>query len=491
MRYFTLSQHRLPAQPHKDGKLDLASSGFAIIVFATSILFGGVAALLPWWIVLAFVIAIAFLIVGLSLPSLSLVAIVAIVSGLVHSAILPEFKMIGGTVQASDIGLVLATIFCLIRYYSDVRAGLTALRPLRLPLLLFLCLIALAVLRALFVLKVPIKDVLGESRHFMYWFLAPLFAIVAIDRRRFHLVVYGLIVVALLFSVGQVLQGMFGLTVFSRGARLEGLNTMGDVSSSVMRSITQGIHWIIWAFLCAQIFLSQRTPHPIGTIFLSLLTLVGIFLGFGRMEWAGTALAFAYVGARVGIRHLGRGLLLLSLAGVLAMCTVAVVRPNALQAGVDRLTSVTGEVSHGKSLAWRYYEIEMAWASIKKYPILGIGMGSAYRPPASSDVVPEQVRYVHSSYVFLWLKAGLLGLLAFLWLAFAITRRAFVLAKAHDSFASMIGLAFSSVLIEFFLTSFTQPEFMQGPGIAFLATIGGLVCGATFGWAKENVKGLK
>jgi O-antigen ligase len=64
----------------------------------------------------------------------------------------------------------------------------------------------------------------------------------------------------------------------------------------------------------------------------------------------------------------------------------------------------------------RYYELELAWKTIKKNPLLGVGPAGSFETPGPMGLEYHRGNYtfVHSGIGHILLKTGLVGLLAFL-----------------------------------------------------------------------------
>lgn len=457
----------------------LVLTGFLILgVLFLSVIFGFASAVFPWWWIVALILAFTFFIVGVGYPTLATLALVAISSKLIADSFLPSLPFLGGTMPFSDVGLFAVSGFALIKFYSDRSKVPLALKPIKTPLIIIFLVLLFSVLRALIELRLPIKDVLGESRHFLYWLLIPLIILVTSNRSRMKFFVYGLLVIAALFSVGQILQGVFGINVFGR--ELTELDTMGNVSSNVLRSMTSGIHLIVWGFIFVTMLFIYKVKNNFLLIFLCGLLGAGIFLTYGRAIWGGLAIALFLLSFKVGIKRFSRASIMYGIVGVLGVSAMLAIKPAAISGAVDRLFSVESEVEKGSSLAWRYYENEISWAAIKNHPILGIGLGAAYRPHMRSDVTAEQVRYVHSAYMYVTLKMGALAMAAIIWLLVTVFALAIRLSRSKDVFIAVFSLASIGVLIEYSLACITQPELMQTPGITLLAVIVALLCSANY-----------
>ncbi|PPD54705.1 MAG: hypothetical protein CTY12_02565 [Methylotenera sp.] len=464
---------RLTRSSNKSGSIFLA-----VIVIFISLFFGVAAVIFPWWWIAAIVLSVVFIFIGFTYPLVALIALVGVASHLIPHALLPTIRVLGGTVPASDMALFAAYVFCLLKYNRNTVAAKQALSTIIIPLILVLTLLFFSVARSAILVHLPMKDILGESRHFLYWLLIPLIALACADKARFRFVVFGILALAFLFSISQIVQGFFGVSV--SGRQLASLETLGQVSGDVTRSTTPGIHIIVWGFLFVLVLFTNRVKFSAWLILLCMILFAGIFLTYGRMVWAATVMAVMFLCWKLEFKKLIRALRMLAIVGVLGLGSVLVLKPSAIEGAIQRLFSVEDEVSHGSSLGWRFYENEMSWIAIQQSPLIGIGLGAPYRPSAKSDANPEQVRYVHSAYIFLILKTGLVVFSALLYLIFRILQMTYKLTRSRDAFIAGFAIASFAAMLEYFIACFTQPELMQTAGIAFLATIAGLVCAATY-----------
>ncbi|ABE50285.1 O-antigen ligase family protein [Methylobacillus flagellatus] len=467
--------------------LKIGSIFFVIMAAIVALIFGFVSAIFPWWWIVAIILSILFIFIGFTYPLVALIAVIAISSRLIPDTFLPSIRLLGGTIPSSDMALFATFIFCFFKYNSEFSFTKQALSPLAIPLFVVLLLLLFSVFRAVFEIRLPLKDILGESRHFLYWLLIPLIALTCSDRQRFKFIVFGFLFVAFLFSIGQILQGFLGVNVFGR--ELTSLETLGSINSDVTRSMTSGTHIIVWGFLFVLALFANRIGFSKTLIILCIFTGAGIFLTYGRAVWGGTFLAVLFLCWKLGTKKMLRSVGLIAIVAVFGLSAMLAIKPGAIEGAMQRLFSVEEEVSHGSSLGWRFYENKMAWAAIQRSPLLGIGLGAPYRPPAKSDVTAEQVRYVHSAYIYLTLKTGIIVFMSVIFLIFKILHLTYIQTRSNDLFISSVAIASFAAMIEYFLACITQPELMQTPGIAFLATLAGLMCAANYLNQKNLTKG--
>jgi O-antigen ligase len=79
-----------------------------------------------------------------------------------------------------------------------------------------------------------------------------------------------------------------------------------------------------------------------------------------------------------------------------------------------------------ESLEGRRVESKFAIPKIAQHPLLGIGLGNAYRPqifPGDNDYL---TKYIHNGYLWMLLYIGLVGLLPFLWFCIRFISRGYL-----------------------------------------------------------------
>jgi len=111
----------------------------------------------------------------------------------------------------------------------------------------------------------------------------------------------------------------------------------------------------------------------------------------------------------------------------------------------------------------RFHELNAAWATVRENLVFGVGPAGRFNPPSHVGLEYHQGRfsYVHSGFVHVWLKTGLLGLLALVGLLLAWARlwwrqwrqapprwRAALVASMATVVASLPTLAFGTPFIE-------------------------------------------
>ncbi|HSJ52420.1 MAG TPA: O-antigen ligase family protein [Anaerolineae bacterium] len=132
-------------------------------------------------------------------------------------------------------------------------------------------------------------------------------------------------------------------------------------------------------------------------------------------------------------------------------------------------------LSRDENLFSRWEEMRFALLKLAESPILGIGLYSPYRPAFYVGEDLTLRHFIHNAYLGLWLKTGLVGLGAFLWLSAAFLRYGFrrwqgvpeplLRGVALGSLVAYVGLLF---------TNFVAPSFVQAGSLAIMGVTLGL-----------------
>ena len=108
-------------------------------------------------------------------------------------------------------------------------------------------------------------------------------------------------------------------------------------------------------------------------------------------------------------------------------------------------------------------------------PILGLGLGGAYRAPARSDALPEHVRYTHKGYLYMASKVGVQNLRFFVWCVGMILLWSWRGARTEqDPRSRGVHAAIGAGVLGVLLASITEPHLMRDSSLAFLGVPAGL-----------------
>ena len=440
------------------------------LVFAC-VLVGLMVAVLPYWFVIAVaVVPIFFLLVAWRIEY-GVLAVLALVSGILHEAFLPSLSFL----RAGDLSFFAVVAITIASGYTLSKGFQRSELKLWIPVVAFLLLVPVSVVHAYFLLGVSPKDVFGEGRHLMFLLLFPLTVAVLNTKERVRRFILGLLLLGVLFSLGQIVQSFFHVRIFGDSGRLVIAQTLDVKSYDATISNTGGLNIIILVLFTSAGWYVLKEIKTFKFLSLSAVCAVGILLTFGRTTWGVTLLGLVVVTHLLGLRKSGPMLVWSLVGSSLALALLIAFKPAMLDALVVRATSVEKEIEYGSSAAWRYYEAEQVLPQIAANPVLGLGLGAAYRRPARSDALPEQVRYIHNGYLYMASKLGVPALALVVWGVGMILKWSWRGARTEqDPRSRGVHAAICAGVLGVLLASITEPHLMRDSSLAFLGVLAGL-----------------
>ena len=450
-----------------------------LLLACLAVFFGLASAIVPGWFVFSVLLVPAVAMLLLVRPEYALTACVALVCGLIHPALVPRIPVFGGALAAADAALLMLALYAVWRFATQAgkaeSAPVAGVRLLAVSLGLFGASLAIVVTTSLLLRELNPAFVLGETRDLLYLITLPIALVILREPERQERFVVSIVVLGCLFSVGQVLQGVFDVPVFGKQG-ISALETLGRQESSTTRANTLGLNVIVFSLLLT------LGAYAVGSLrkslFLSVagLLFVGIVLTFGRTTFAAVFICGLLVVWWLDKKKLPQLAALLVVAIGLGSALGAFWKPDSFAAVYYRLTSIGEEIDHGYSAQWRIWEAEAMLPLIKEHPLTGVGLGADYKGARGSTLRPELNRYVHNAYLYMAGKMGLPALgffLLFMACVFAIGRRS---ARSHAlPWTRVVGAAAAAMVIRFLLASITEPHFMSDYGLTVIAIAGALV----------------
>jgi O-antigen ligase len=454
----------------------------AALLFA---LFSGLAAVfLPAWFVVSALVMPSLLFVLLIRPEYALAACIALACQLVHPALVPRVPFLGGSLAAADAALLLLVVYAL--WVHANRAGKARRASLaQLPLtgggllaaaaVLFGVSLMVSIVLSLSMRGLRASVVLGEARDLLFLLLLPVALVMLREHQRQERFVIAIVVLGCLFSIGQLLQGLFNIPVFGT-AVMSSLETLGYREYSTTRTTTRGLSIIIFALLLTIGASSLGVLRHRIFVPLFVLLVMGILLTFGRTTFAVVALCVAVIVAWLNLKAMPR-LAALSLAFLVVLGTLGyTLKPASFDAVIYRMTSVSDELRYGHSAGWRFQEADAMLPHIANYPLTGLGLGADYKGVSGSSAHPDLNRYMHNGYLYMAGKMGVPALLLFLLMMVAILLIGRRLAKSGaPPWVRVVGAASAVMMFRFWIASITEPHFMTDHGVATIAVCGALV----------------
>ena len=233
--------------------------------------------------------------------------------------------------------------------------------------------------------------------------------------------------------------------------------------------------------------LEKYTLSRFYKIIIWSLYLVGVIITFSRSIWIGYALSMMIFFVIIRTQE-KRKLFNLLLTIFIVLLLVVVVGGIASQEKINnfydaistRSLSLFNPVTYTSSnetFEWRFFEYQWVWNDINKYPLLGMGLGSEYRPwlPNVDWSGYDGRRFLHNAHAWILVKTGILGYLAFLWFSISYLVRCLKNYKyiEDDTLKGILlgcGIAYLGLLIG----SVTSPLFMHYYSTPLIGTFTGL-----------------
>jgi hypothetical protein len=315
-----------------------------------------------------------------------------------------------------------------------------------------------------------------EARFILYYAVG--FAVMNLVRTRSQLttLIYGFIVIGLVASVLAIVPVVSG----------RGLSEAPAASDAgVARVLQPGIVAAFVTFMVALASLAVVSTPRARAIYVGVLLIsgLGVVVTLDRNMLISAAIALAvllFVLRRAGWSKFGSGL---TLAGAIILLLLLLTWASGNEGRVlsyfpafyARLSSAfSGKIlSRTETLAWRLREISYAWPVLLANPILGIGFEVAYRP--AFYIGDPLQSYIHNAYLWLWMKLGILGLVAFVWLSFrALSQGLRHWSRVGEEWLRAAALGFTLAFLAMLISNLVAPFFIQDWSATIFAVILGI-----------------
>jgi hypothetical protein len=258
-----------------------------------------------------------------------------------------------------------------------------------------------------------------------------------------------------------------------------------EAFDGVARIIPPGQSVIMVAFTAVFAILVLEKASALRFFQCGLLAL-GMAVTFFRAAWVVTALAMLIIAFLTKGQERKR----LIFCGVVAtaMTTILLLiilhRPDSREAHLanaasDRLESLFESKTFGNrhsSLRWRDFEYRYALSRIVAHPLLGLGLGSRYRPLTSKDHEGFDGRtFIHNGHMYVLLKSGIVAYIGLLWFMLSVVARGLrYWRQVPDPYMRGIVLAFALTFMGVLIVSIVEPYLMQLPWTPLLGIIAGI-----------------
>ncbi len=385
-------------------------------------------------------------------PEYGLLAIVFLASSFVPSDVVDLRLPIGG-LELRDLVLLGMLGMLIVRGLVGKRLRLDWW-PVSMPLLIFLSMAVFSAVYALIYRGVESNWVFAELRALVYYatFFATTWSLAG--RRRLRQVVDGLFVLADMTSTLLILQQFAGVssrllstmsgsnwTVFQQSSASGSFGTVRIVPPGHV--LMNCMMVVAFCFVVLPVDRRLRLTSAFQFVYLN----VGLLLTYTRAQWIAAGIALGLIVIVTYVRHRARARRWLVVGLAAFMLAYAIIGP-AVQERLEEVPFVTalserfvslltpGKTLDSYSLQWRIFEMEKARQALSAEPVLGVGLGNAYRDITllhgeasgkwyeglAAGQASRFTRFIHSSYLAIAVKMGVPAVACFLWFIVAFLR---------------------------------------------------------------------
>lgn len=330
-------------------------------------------------------------------PIYGLFVMIFFISGFLLADTLPMIRFFGlGSLQTTDIILGGTFLFIIGRklYYKFFyRHPYPIIRtPLDIPLILFFITCVIALINGITIQKAGFNIAFRSFRLTSYYLFFFLITNLIRNRKDLTLFIRGVFSIALITSIVMIIQQIAGTSMPLIMGRVETLYRLGTKYEGVTRSISEGFFLIYLSFISLGcIVITRRLEGKTILLGISVIILgLGLLFSFNRLAWITLPLVFLLFFFSSPIKQKGRFIsyFLVAICTVIVILLFSPIFPgrlnkiiNATQENIATLSKVKGiKGREADTLSGRTKEIEYALLKIKDHPILGIGLGTWYRP---------------------------------------------------------------------------------------------------------------
>jgi O-antigen ligase len=418
-------------------------------------------------------------------PEVLVVVVLALASQLIPTRFNFFVEVAGARLQASDLLLGWLLFVTVLRAVMEKRFTFRS-TPLDLPLVLFYIAVLGGLATAVIGFGVNFGNATYEARMLAtYLIFFPITNLVRTRAQVLRLAV-GTIAIAVLMAGSMLLQSTLQPAFLADDWVLRGGGSVVRNFHPGFSIVYVGLLMVVGHITMRRAGTAQRSPGRRWLLWATmLLMLSALFSTLARNLLIACAISLGLLVLLIRAReryNLVRSLagLAASLALLLALLGVVAEAPALAQyaeAYGDRLQRMfSGEIlSRQENLFSRWEEMAFAFSRLQEHPILGIGLYNPYRPPFYRGEDSSLRHFIHNAYLGIWLKAGLLGLVSFLWLSAAFLRHGFR-SWRRVSEPLLRGVALGSLVayVGLLFTNFVAPSFVQPGSLAIMGVTLGL-----------------
>lgn len=430
-------------------------------------------------VVFALLVGFLLLFIVLKRPEIALLGILVLTSSILFEDQMPRISF-GISLHLSDILLIGMLGLTVIRYL--VEKSLTPVRtPLDVPLLIFIGLTILSTLIAIFQLAVEAELARRSIRVILYYLTFFIVTQLVREPHQLKLLLFCILTIAGVVAIAMVAQFIVGNSIQILPGRVEALVTQDTTFDDITRILPPGWSTVMVSFMVIVCLLAvEKSPLRLAFYqFLLLMFGLALVLTFLRSYWGAiTGVIALWTGMLKGYerKRFFTSVLTLMFVGAIILLLVFVDPESRsarlVNASIDRFATL-GEVDTFQgadvSLNWRIIENQYAYVAIAEHPLMGLGMGTPYRPldfrldyRNADGTVTNGSSFIHNGHLRILIQSGILGYLSFLWLSWLFLYRGykFWCTISHDQIKSVV-MGNVLVYLAILIAAVANSTFMQ------------------------------
>jgi O-antigen ligase len=390
---------------------------------------------------------------------------------------------VGVTLQIPDI-LLLGLLGCVAIRWATVPDVRIVRTPLDLPLLVFYGVTLFSTLVAIVHSSLSPYDAIPRIRVFSYYLTFFVVTNLVRDRRQLNLLLNGIFVLATIVAAAMIAQYFLGDSVQLVERSQPGSMVAQDSFGASSRIAPPGLSIVMVTLVTSLCILVLDKVRPMALLRYGQCGLLAMafLVTFLRSYWAGLIVVVLLMGVLVRgadrRRLIGWGLwgLAVMIPAALVLSVVLVNVPDSrlvsmMEASWDRYSTLgrSGTFQGGDdNVEFRKVEYSYAIPAIEANPVIGLGLGAAYRPldprldGRDADGLHDLSRLIHNGHLMVLLQSGLLGYLSLVWLSFAFLVRGLSgWRNIRSARMRAVVLGFSLVYLALCIAAVGNSTFMQ------------------------------
>jgi hypothetical protein len=490
LKWFSL-QHYLPIQIIMIGGIGLLL-GIAVLTISPVMLLVGL-------------IGVVYIVVVVKWPEIALLGTLILTSTIIDVNALPPIPFGIGHLIISDIVLIIPLGIVLIKTLTQPRFKLNH-TPLDFPLLGFYGIAILSTIIAIYQRSVSFNNSLGEIRIANFYLIFYIVTNLICDKKRLRRLLEGILLLSLLVAIAMIVQYFVGDAIDILPGRVETLITAGVTSTGITRVLPPGQSLVMVGFITTIILLivDRTRSFPLSRIIQASVLGLAVLLTFNRNFWVGIGLALLLMGCLIPLPNKIRLLkiilatLFLAIVLIPAISSVDSQVAKLIDASTSRFATLfNSNTLNEDSLQYRYIENSYAFPQIALHPLIGLGLGTNYRPwdpridPSLNQINAWDNRgYIHNGHLWVMLKTGLIGYFLLMFMILYFLKRSF--QNWHlilDPFFRGFVLSFSVTIAGLLVTAFVNPIFYEFYWVPILGIMMGMN-ETIFGLIRVQTSGL-